>query len=132
MSLPEMYYFGPWSSPGHYLFHEDGNSAHRHEAELPWTSGDFDARLQPHSLPCQKRGSQYCSGRCIGQGVAIVHHKDGWTALCFWDSSVDKRAGCNSSYIAKGTYNFGEMVSMAKTRFAERWNRNRFEVTLWE
>ena len=37
------------------------------------------------------------------QGEAIIHHKNGWTALSLWDSTIDTRPGCSSTYLAKGT-----------------------------
>lgn len=64
------------------------------------------------------------------QSEAALHHIQGWTALCFWDYSVDQRGACNSNYFAEGEFTFGQMVEMAKTRFAQRWNRMKFEVRL--
>jgi len=42
---------------------------------------------------------------------------------------VDERGACNSNYFAEGTFTFEQMVEMAKTRFAHRWNKMKFEVT---
>jgi hypothetical protein len=114
---PKMFYFGPWDEPGHYLFHEGGLSVFRREGlgDFPWHEHgrDIDGELQPKER---------------AQGVALLHHKDGWTALSFWDQSVDTRPGSNSNYFAEGTFTFEEMVEMARTRFAERWNKMNFTV----
>jgi len=123
---PIMFYFGPWDDSGHYLFSEDGASAHREEDQLPWT-GAIDGVLQPgcylDRCRWQHRGPQ-------NEGEALLHHKDGWTALSFWDRSVDKRMGSNSNYFVKGIFTFEEMVLMASDRFAKRWNVMKFQVTL--
>ena len=121
---PTMLYFGPWAEPGHFLFRE-GGQYFRGKLPLgfpwdPWSStSGIDGQLQPPS------GEQE-------EGAALLHHKDGWTALSFWDRSVDKRGGCNSTYFAEGTFTFEQMVHMAKTRFSERWDKMRFEVWLSE
>lgn len=117
-SAPKMFYFGPWDEAGHYLFIEGGRSVTDElRGSFPFNEwkGDIDGALQPQD------GSQ-------DEGVALVHHKDGWTALSFWDRSVDTRPGSNSNYFAEGDFIFNEMVEMAKTRFAERWGKMKFEV----
>jgi len=129
---PKMYYFGPWDIPGHYLFKENGCSTHREEDLLPWAH-QIDGCLQPG---CRKnpRNNQWTHERVADEveGEALLHHKDGWTALSFWDRSVDTRFGCNSTYFAEGTFTFDEMVEMAKTRFSERWAKMNFKVRLVE
>lgn len=60
----------------------------------------------------------------------MIHRRDGWTALSFWDRSIDKRGACNSNYFAEGTFTFEEMVALAKERFPDRWACMKFEVHL--
>lgn len=128
---PRMFYFGPWDQAGHYLFHEGGGGVYRDEERgtLPWheysPDGGIDCVLQPGCY--RDRGGHWRHGREV-EGEALLHHKNGWTALSFWDRSVDERGGCNSTYFAEGIFTFAEMVEMAKARFAERWNRMKFEV----
>lgn len=125
MNTPRMFYFGPWNEPGHYLFHENGTTAWREATVVPWRR--IDGCLQPG---CKEDPDGHWRHRGAPEieGEAIVHHKDGWTALSFWDRSVDTRGACNSTYFAEGTFTFAEMVEMAKTRFAYRWNKMQFEV----
>lgn len=127
-----MFYFGPWDRAGHSLVSEIGHSVYGSAlGTFPWTDGEMDGQLQPHFKDCRMRGSsRYCE--CPGgpEGKALLHYRQGWTAISFWDRSVDKRNACNSSYFAKGTFTFDEMVEMAKRRFAIRWNKMNFEVTL--
>lgn len=126
---PRMFYFGPWDRAGHYLFNETGRSYHLDRAGFPWdedsSTNGIDGQLQPGCYPKRDRWEH---GRET-EGVAALHHKAGWTALSFWDRSVDTRGACNSTYFAEGVFSFDEMVTMASTRFAQRWNRMKFTVT---
>ncbi len=131
MSEPFMAYFGPLKESGHFLFHESGQkvfSFERPAIGIPWKDEEIDGPLQPgHPDPAdrlQRRTRPMC------EGEALIHHKDGWTALSLWDFSVDTRPGSSSTYIAKGTFTFEEMVELAKTRFTVRWNKMGFPVTL--
>lgn len=109
---PRMYYFDPWDRAGHYRFNEHGGSVYFPEREkLPW-GDDADGGLQPHRDGCKKMA--YCGCGSGPEGIALIHHKDGWTALSFWDRSVDTRGACNSTYIAEGDFTFDQMVTMAK------------------
>ena len=114
---PLMLYFGPWAEAGHFMLKEDGAWATKEQvARLPWGQYEPDGSLQPE-------GQQ-------NEGEALLHHKDGWTALAFWDRTVDTRGNSSSTYIAEGVFTFEQMVEMAKTRFAVRWNKMKFKVTL--
>jgi hypothetical protein len=125
---PEMYFFGPWERAGHYLHREDGCTDYEAEKTIPWTLGQLDGGIQPHLCGKEESGKRCYGGTCAPQGIASVHHKDGWTALAFWDSSVDHRSGCVSVYLAKGDFDFTQIVDMAKMRFAKRWNKMPFDV----
>lgn len=131
MDSPKMFYFGPWDQSGHYLCDEHGRRVRlEHRGAFPWNENGvtgmpmIDGALQPRK-PSEYRHSK---GEELPQGVAALHYLNGWTALCFWDRSVDKRGACNSNYFAEGIFTFDEMVAMAKTRFAYRWNKMAFEV----
>ncbi len=131
MNEPRMFYFGPWDRAGHYFFDEHGRSVWGENlAGFPFghSSGKIlvDGRLQPRG-PKRYPGSTE-KGPELPQGVAALHHMEGWTALCFWDRSVDERGACNSNYFAEGTFTFNQMVEMAKTRFAYRWSKMNFQV----
>lgn len=124
---PFMVYFGPWERSGHFMFDERGLEVPYREGETltAWPYNEIDGTLQPGRVLWRDHWIQQGPMR---EGDAVVHHKDGWTALAIWDSSVDKRPGCSSTYIAKGTFTFEQMVEMAKARFSERWNKMRFQV----
>lgn len=128
---PRMFYFGPWDQPGHYLFTERRTKVWGDESDaegFPWRSGyGIDGVLQPG---CHKDrdGRWTHRGSPEVEGAAVLHHRAGWTAISFWDRSVDKRGACNSTYFAEGLFTFEQMVEMAKARFSERWNKMQFEV----
>lgn len=133
MSKPRMFYFGPWNKPGHYFFDEHGYSVDEdRKAEFPFGHRQgkvgVDGRLQPGCPDPSDRLQRRTRGEV--EGEALLHHIQGWTALCFWDRSVDTRGACNSNYFAEGTFTFEEMVEMAKECFALRWNKMKFEVRL--
>lgn len=136
MKTPRMFYFGPWDCAGHYFFDETGYSMS--EDKIPgFPFGHYedgrvgvDGRLQPGCPDPTDRLRRRT--RPEVEGEALLHHINGWTALCFWDRSVDKRGACNSNYFAEGEFTFEQMVEMARTRFAARWNKMRFPVVLAE
>lgn len=122
---PVMLYFGPWGNVGHYFYSEEGRRIYDYpHPDVPWKQ--VDGALCPNCAPDEawkRTGPEVV-------GDAILHHKDGWTALSFWDRTVDTRPGSNSNYFAKGEFTFEEMVELAKRRFPDRWSRMKFEVRL--
>jgi hypothetical protein len=119
-----MYYFGCHREPGHYFFapgmvkdHEAGGpmpfSTQEGEPIVPW-GYHIDQALCPF-------GPQT-------EGLAKLNYKDGWTALAFWDRSVDSRPGSNSVFVLEGTHDFPTMLSHARDRFPEVIERLPFEV----
>lgn len=97
---------------------------------IPWQDFEIDGVLQPGCPDPQDRLRRRT--RPMVEGEALLHQKCGWTALSFWDSSVDTRPGCSSTYLAEGIFTFDQMVEKAKAKFGERWNRMRFEIRLVE
>lgn len=106
-----MLYFGCIGGPGHFMHNESG--AHDWKATTPWGR-------TPDGTLCPQ-------GREV-EGRALLHRKQGWTALSFWDRSVDGRGGCNSNFFVNQTMTFEEIVGLAKERFPRVWARYRFEV----
>lgn len=110
-------YFGCWGESGHYLF-----------PPVRWQRG-----LDPRVLPWPRIDATLCPGRRnrLGEvpyedqveGLAALHCKDGWTALAFWDRSVDARHNSNSAFFARGEHDFDTMCSIARAAFPEVWAR---------
>jgi hypothetical protein len=112
----DIYYFGCINRPGHYLFAPGSRrTIEPSRIGLPWDWA-IDSGLCPPGPEIE--------------GHALLHHKGGWTAIAFWDRSVDPRGKCNSGFYALGTLTFEEMVERAKANFPEVWARFHFPVIL--
>jgi len=129
MDIPHLFYFGPWDQPGHYLHDTSGRNLWPDNDRIgPWRIGELDGGLCPNvstEAVWKRTGPEV-------EGEAVLHHKDGWTALAFWDRTVDTRPACCSVYLADKILTFEEIVALAKANFAHRWNKMKFQVTLLE
>lgn len=109
----EVRYYGCHEHPGHYMFVPGMRNDYKFLYNNPW-------------------GVQVDTGLCPGgleiEGNALLHHKDGWTALAFWDRSVDKRGKSNSVFLAEGTFDFERMIDLAKEFFPEVMERIKFPI----
>lgn len=116
MSVPDILYYGCYGESGHHFWTEDLFLNPRWAMvtkEIPWGT-EVDGGLCP-------RGRQV-------QGLALLHQKDGWTALAFWDRSVDSRPGSHSAFLVRQTLDFEAMVAVCKETFPRVWDRYTFEV----
>lgn len=91
---------------GHYWRASDGSDGHK--------SGSPFGRY-PDGTLCPEGGQV--------QGAAILHQKDGWTAIGFWDRTGDDRGNSNSNFIVQGTYSFEEMCKLAQEAYPALWKR---------
>jgi hypothetical protein len=110
------FYFGCHRGPGHYLFRE-GMFSH-YDASTKKLER-FDGMLAP-----QQTRDPY---------IATVSRLGGWgfTALSFWDYSVDNRGGCNSIIFAPSlSIHHDDLLSEAEKRFPEVFNRLPYPVRL--
>lgn len=64
------------------------------------------------------------------QGSAKLTHEHDWTAVDFWDRSVDTRYGSHSAFVIAGTHSFDDMMKLAKIAFPWVFARLNFEVFL--
>jgi hypothetical protein len=65
------------------------------------------------------------------QGEALLRHRDGWTALAFWDRSGDHRPGSHSTFIYHGTLPFETMLEQCERDWPglfERYKRCGVEI----
>lgn len=129
--MSAMFYNGCWGNVGHYLFSEDGSS--KLAAIGPFKRGELDCCLCPGYAPL---GASYAvrkaseRPRAQVEGEAKLTHRDGWTALAFWDRSVDKRGNSNSCFVIEGTHTFEEMIELARARFPRVMERFKFEIRI--
>lgn len=127
----KMLYFGCVECSGHYMW-KPGRSGPQsdYRTATPWGENP-DGILPPHENPnCTFREKYYYCLCSQIQGIAEIHHKDGWTAMSFWDRSVDSRSGCNSNFFAEGIFNFDEMLALSKRYFPTIMERFGFAIHL--
>ena len=114
------FYAGCKGQPGHFLWdNKGGRPKHQYgtESPIPWDS--WDGKLQP-------KGGKY--------GEALIFYKRRttdepmWTAIGFWDSTVDKRPGSCSCFFADSHLSFEDMVADAKEHWPQIFARFPFEV----
>jgi hypothetical protein len=122
------FYFGCHRESGHFFWDEAMRHAWDAERVIPWER--VDGALCPGASQDPDRWWERT--RPEVEGEAALHHKDGWTALAFWDRSVDHRSACNSVFFAEGTHSFAEMVQIAGAHFPQVWGRFAFTVRLAE
>ena len=113
------YYFGCVGDAGHYL----------HDTHLRHVRGGRDSTLLPWDRIDGKLAPQ---GPRQVEGQAVLHHKDGWTALSFWDRSVDSRGGSNSNFFFNDTLTFEVALLVAQERFPKVWERFTFDVARYD
>lgn len=113
----KVFYFGCWERPGHFMRASGKLRYSREESDFtynnPW-GYHIDGGLCPDGPEVQ--------------GRALIHHKDGWTAMSYWDRSIDGRGKCNSNFLAEGTLDFAQMLEIAKTHFPSVISRAKFEI----
>lgn len=117
-----MIYFGVEGQPGHF-FVQSGSYGPRSIArldreKLPWRDVECDGNLQPGTAELKKRydGQRPELERQV-EGLCRLHHRDGWTAMAFWDRSGDRRGNSCSVVMAEGTHDFEQMVEMFELEF---------------
>lgn len=105
---------GPGSGHKLYGLNESWISFKERDA-VPWK--DLDGGLVPRLQ----------SGRQV-EGIAQLHHKDGWTALAFWDRTGDSRGNSNSVFVLEGIWTFDQALARAKELFPASFERFDFEI----
>lgn len=125
-------YFGCHERAGHYIW-KPGMRSSESRLEMPFDApwDEVDMTLAPRRVGLD-RYSPWKEVETDVDGEAWLHHKGGWTALAFWDKSIDRRPCSNSVFFAEGTHSFEEMVALAQAHFPEVWSRLPFEVRLAE
>jgi hypothetical protein len=116
----DIYYFGCWGEAGHYLFRPNRTSVYRKDHPGPWAR--IDGELAPHGPETRSKNQV--------QGEAVLWHRDGWTALGWWDRSGDSRGNSNSNLIAEGLFTAKEMISLGQEYFPEIMRRQPTPITV--
>lgn len=125
----ECYYFGYHTHAGH-VFSARGRGSRECydlERQIIKRLGGLDARLCWNS-PKSNLDSGYDPRRDETEGRAFVTHRDGLTALAFWDRSGDRRPNSNSVFVVPGTLTFEQIVRVAKQAWPRIWQRFTFPI----
>lgn len=107
-------FFGVWpgTKAGHYLYNRHAEM--RREPVL-----GFDG---PTVRPI--RGDEdYNRQSPQEQGYARVTHIDGWTVVCCWDFTEDKRGGCNAAFAVPVIATGEDVLEAAKVAFPRKWKQ---------
>jgi len=123
------YFFGckrnadknPLGQVGHYHYGADAQSLYGNWRSIKHPWGDEEKGIYPDGNLCPKNTTK--------EGVANLHHKDGWTALSFWDYSGDTRGASNSNFFFEGTFTFDEAKELMGKFYPSIVDRFKFVVT---
>lgn len=113
MNKIEIFYFGCNREAGHCLHDSQGRSVRKTPEDFPFDEKALDTLLLPPNKP-------QIEGR-------ITHvHIDGWTAIAFWDRTIDRRMGSNSVFVMRGIHSVEEAKKIAEANFPTIWDRFTF------
>jgi hypothetical protein len=130
--VTEVYFFGCWNDlKGHHLWQPRPAryESVRHRGLIPWT--EIDGALTPGnrggSSLYAMRDNHVESSEQV-EGLAALHHHDGWTALAWWDRSVDMRHGSNAALFARGEHDVAAMLKLGRQHFPTVMARFRYTI----
>lgn len=131
-------FFGCWKGAGHYLRDRHGNEprwskpgegvTRRWEAQIPW-GANIDGSLAPRTG----------SGGEAPNGVAGFHQNVAWvgcpgeivwSAISWWDNSVDARGGSSCTFLADRRCSPAELLAEAREAFPQIFSRFKYEIVL--
>ncbi len=128
-----VFYYGCWGGVGHYLWTPRGQFADEDRA-LPWAPHEIDPRLagDPNLMNPRMRavGIFVWDGNLEHQpeGMVRVHHREGWTAVGWWDRSLDRRFGSNAAFFVEATVDAEEALRAAREAFPAIFARIRYPL----
>lgn len=112
-------YFGCIGRAGHFLYNSDGRTIYPRRGEwFPWGLDEIDGPLQPQT-------EEQVEGLCV------LHRRDGWTCIAWWDRSEDSRPNSNSALFVEGYRDFEQMVGELSQHFPQVMLRQNCELKLW-
>lgn len=115
MGEPTVLYFGCLGGTGHYYYATDG---YRCSTREPWVRNPWSRDIDTGLCPTNTRE----------QGKAALHHEGNWTALAFWDNSVDHRGNSHSTFVVNCNLDFESMMHVCRSAFPQVFARFKFEV----
>lgn len=138
---PDIFYFGCWNEPGHYLFDAQGRALYSKRGEsrqedqiVHYNQGrHIDGTLAPRRhertgkivwVGMDRSHLEYHSEE-LPEGQFLRHELDNrFTAISWWDRKQgDKRGACNSTVLWRGKHSSAEMVQAFAEHFPSRLKR---------
>lgn len=120
----ECLYFGCIDRPGHHLHGlvSQGTASYAwlgvRELRLQELFGGIDAKL------CWNSSHRHIQD----EGRAFITHQGEWTALAFWDRTIDHRPGSNSAFFVQGRLTFSQMIRVIRHCWPKVWARFTFPI----
>jgi len=125
----ECFYFGCIGGPGHRFHARRRPTSACEELERAVAAalgrGGIDARLCWNS---PKGDRDRYDRRDETEGLAFRTCCGGYTAVAFWDRSVDRRGACNSVFIVRGDLTFKQVMRVARHCWPRVLGRFSFDV----
>jgi len=117
----DVYFFGCHTGRvGHYLWRVRSGRYEMttHKGLLPWQN--IDGELTPRTF----------SAYTQTEGRAARHTLGGWTALAWWDRSVDTRHGSNAALFAPGDLTVEELLALGRKTFPSFMARMTYAIAV--
>lgn len=118
------FYFGPWGSPGHYIWTPDSGSARR---AGPWEASQLDAKAYDRYGRDTDRGFVPVDPeeRQGAWRLTLARDSGGvmWTAIGAYDRTQDHRGGSIAVFVAEGEHDAEAMKRIAAEQFPAVWAR---------
>lgn len=119
---PRAFYFGCWGDQAGHHYREPGG---RMSAQA-WDVVPFGTTVDGW-LPRSKR---YGVPLDMEQPQGVVHRmvRNGWTAIGWWDRSVDSRGNSHSTFVFEGVLTTDDALARARDLFPEVFDRLTYDV----
>ncbi len=133
-------FFGCWVDKGHYMHDRTGarprwyqhrrrgGVTERWETVVPW-GANVDSGLAPRT----EEGNPEPNGVAayhVAQSFIGRHEVEFWSALSWWDNSVDTRPGSNCSFIADSKWEPEVLLELARKEYPQIFARFKYEIIL--
>ncbi len=126
--MTEVYHYGCVERVGHFLRGPGPSLRDAYDMER-----ELDRAFDTYDLaPGRREYGNHVRSEDQVEGHATIKHAGGWTAMSFWDRSVDVRHGSVSTFFARGTYGPAAMLDVCRRAFPMVWERFKFEVRVVE
>lgn len=124
-----VWFFGCIGDSGHYLWSpvSRGHDSKTLRSVIPWGDG-LDGGLCPGAY--DRRFPKMPQRDYQPEGYAAVSYRGGWTALAWWDRSVDSRPGSNAAVLVHELATASELLERARVVWPEVFSRLKYQIVL--